>query len=101
MLLGHFVLRPGLNQGDRRLVELLAWQSALLEESAAAVVNLLLLVVGLLRRLQIEFGLLPRFRQSGRGLKSVGRLRLLVRALVLDLDSGKIAVQIGRAPGPD
>ncbi len=64
MLLGHFVLRLGLDQRDRRFVELLAWQSALLEESAAAVINLLLRVVGLLRRLQIEFSLLPLFRQS-------------------------------------
>src|SRR5664280_2263466 len=85
MLLGHFVLRLGLDQRNRRLVQLLAWESALLKENAAAVINLLLRVVRFLRRLQIKFSLLPFFRQSGRGLKPVGRLRLLVRALVLDL----------------
>src|SRR5664280_1815277 len=92
MLLGHFVLRLSLDQRNRRFVELLAWESALLEENAAAVINLLLRVVRFLRRLQIKFSLLPFFRQSGRGLKPVGRLRLLVRALVLDLGSGEIAV---------
>ena len=92
MLLGHFVLRLGLDQRNRRLVQLLAWESALLEENAAAVINLLLRVVRFLRRLQIKCSLLPFFRQSGRGLKPVGRLRLFVRALVLDLGSGEIAV---------
>ena len=92
MLLRDLVLVARLREADSRLVQLLPWQSTLLEQVLPAAIYLFFRFKRLFGGLHIKFRLLDFFRKTRCGCGCVGCLRLFVSALVLFGGRGQITV---------
>src|SRR5579872_2322233 len=82
MLLSLVVLACSLGQCYRGIIQFLAGQGSLPVEILPAGIHLLSRIQTLLRRLHVQLGFLPVFREGGAYVGFIGGLGLLVCSLV-------------------